>query len=346
MNIAGREVGPGRAPLVVAEIGVNHDGDPRRAVTLVEHAAQAGADAVKLQIFAAELLLSRAPALAPYQERAGETDARAMLRRLELPFDAAERCVRRAHALGIGAIATVFSVELVAPSAAIAFDAFKTASPDIVHLPLLGALAMTGRPLIVSTGAATLEEVARAAIWLEGPRRAGALALLQCVSAYPTPDADAGLGAIGALARAFPDIPIGYSDHTTGADTGALAVAAGACILEKHLTHDRRAAGPDHAASLAAREFQEYARLARRAHAMLGAPVKRVQERELDVRRVARQSIVARRAIAPGQAFTQDNLTYQRPAGAFEPCRIGEVIGRTAARPIAPGESLRPEHLA
>ncbi len=346
MNIAGREIGPGRPPFVIAEIGVNHDGDPRRALTLVEHAASAGADAVKLQIFSADLLLSRAPALAAYQQRAGESDARAMLRRLELPLDAADRCVRRAHALGIGAIATVFSVELVAPSAALAFDAFKTASPDIVHLPLLSALAMAGRPLIVSTGAATFEEVARAAMWLEGPRRAGALALLQCVSAYPTPDNDAALGAIGALARAFPDIPIGYSDHTTAPDTGALAVAAGACILEKHLTHDRRAAGPDHAASLEPAQFQEYARLARRAHSMLGAPVKRVHERELDVRRIARQSIVARRAIAPGEPLTPENLTFQRPAGAFEPFRLAEPLGRPATHPIAAGESLRPEHLS
>src|SRR5690606_29955970 len=145
------------------------------------------------------------------------------------------------------------------------WDAYKFASPDVINLPLLGAVAGAGRPLLVSTGAATLDEATRAHGWLRKMRAADRCAFLQCVSSYPARDDDASLGGVGALLDALPG-PLGYSDHTPGVDTGALAVCAGATILEKHLTYDRAARGPDHAASLDPTQFAEYVRLARRAH--------------------------------------------------------------------------------
>lgn len=330
MRIGDRAIGAACPPFVIAELGVNHDGSAERALELVASAARAGANAVKLQLFDASLLLSKAACLADYQRAAGERDAAEMLRRLELPIDAMAAVVDRAHALGVCAIVTVFSPDLVARADALDWDAYKSASPDIVNKPLLDALSATGRPLILSTGAATMPEVVRAMGWVGRTDRA----LLQCVSAYPTPDDRAELGGIEAIARET-GLPTGYSDHTTGVDTGALAVAAGACILEKHFTHDRAAAGPDHAASLDADAFAAYARLARRAWAMLGSRSKSVGEIERNVRTVARQSVVARRALRAGAVLTRADLTVKRPGTGLEPWRLEELVGGRLLRDVA-----------
>jgi N-acetylneuraminate synthase/N,N'-diacetyllegionaminate synthase len=354
VRIGGRQVGPSSpaGPYVIAEIGVNHDGSADRAIALVEAAADSGADAVKLQVFEAERLMSAAARLAAYQARAGETDPVEMLRRLELPARALERIVERAHALGLHAIATVFSVELVDGAADLGFDAFKSASPDIVHRPLLEALAGTERPVIVSTGAATLEEVKRAAAWLS--RISDRLAFLQCVSAYPTPEEHAAMGGIEALARAT-GLPIGYSDHCPGVGTGAMAVDAGACILEKHLTHDKSAPGPDHASSLSPREMGEYIALAKNPGGASRGPrggvaaalriEKRVLEIERDVRVASRQSIVTTRGLRAGERLGREDVTFKRPGTGIEPWRLDEVIGRTLGADVAPDMPIAPECL-
>ncbi|MCL4221467.1 MAG: N-acetylneuraminate synthase family protein [Phycisphaerales bacterium] len=331
LHIGGRAVGTGLDPYIIAEIGVNHDGDVERALQLVDLAEGLGADAIKVQYFRAELLMSGAARLAGYQQAAGETDAAAMLRRLELDLLAMERVVERAHARGLHAIVTVFSLDLVEDAKRLAWDAFKTASPDIIHRPLLEAIAGDGRPLIVSTGASTMEEVMRACEWLGGAR--GRLALLQCVSSYPAPQES--LEGIPALAAAT-DLPVGYSDHTASVGTGARAVQAGACVLERHITDDRGRVGPDHAASLNGAGFAEYVRLARAARNLTRpaagpAPGKKVLDCERDVRLVSRQSIVTRRAMAAGQTITSEDLTFKRPGSGIEPFRLGEVVGRRLA---------------
>lgn len=337
MRIGDREIGRGVPAYVIAELGVNHDGSVERAVELTEAAARAGADAVKLQLFDADLLLSRACRPAAYQAAAGEHDPRAMLRRLQLSIEQMASVVERAHALGLHAIVTVFSLPLVEAARRLPWDAFKTASPDIVHRPLLEALSATGRPLLVSTGAAELNEVSRALSWLGGAR--GRLALLQCVSAYPTSQERAELGGIGALASLF-DGPVGYSDHTTDVDTGGLAAAAGAVLLEKHLTYDRKARGPDHAASLDPAGFARYVALARDAWRfagdalVMGPRVKRVLPEERDVRMVSRQSIVAARDLPAGACLRAEDLVFKRPGTGFEPWRVGEVMGRRLSRAV------------
>lgn len=343
MRIGDRHIGMEHRPYVIAEIGVNHDGEPDRSVMLTERAAEAGADAVKLQLFETDRLMSRAARLAAYQKSAGETDPFAMLRRLELSIDQMEPTVRRAHELGIHAIVTVFSVELVKVAERLPWDAYKSASPDIVNRPLLEAMAATGRPLIVSTGASTLNEVTRAAGWLEGIR--DRLAMLQCVSSYPAPDA--ALGGIRAIAEAT-GLVVGYSDHTESVETGALAVSAGAALLERHVTYDVRAAGPDHAASLEADGFARYAELARRAERKgdEGSSTKCVLDCEQDVRRVSRQSIVATRDLAAGVVLTVDDLTIKRPGTGIEPWRMDEVIGATAARDVEADMPLVEEDLS
>jgi len=337
LRIGERSIDSIEKPYIIAEIGVNHDGSVDRALELVELAVEAGADAVKVQYFEADRLLSGAARLAAYQRESGASDPFDLLRALELSIDDMAEIVARAHRLNLHAIVTPFSVEHVGSIGALAWDAFKTASPDIVNRPLIDAITRLGRPMIVSTGAADEDEVRRAIGWLACA--CDRLALLQCVSAYPTKDTDAALGGVSALREMF-DGPVGYSDHTTATDTGALAVAAGAIVLEKHITDDRNAPGPDHAASLEPRSFAEYVRLARRAHVMLGPREKRVLEAERDVRNVSRQSVVAARDIRAGELITREALTIRRPGGGVEPWRLNEVVGKVAARRIACDEVI------
>lgn len=340
MKIGDREIGWRRPPYIIAEIGVNHDGSLDRALQLVDAAAEAGADAVKTQFFVTDLLMSRASSLAAYQREAGEADPLSMLRRLELPADSLSLVSERARQRGLHSIVTVFSVALVDEAERMGVDAYKTASPDLVHRPLLEALAQTGKPLIVSTGAATIDEVIRARNWLGGARTL----FLHCVSAYPTEPQQAALGAIAALSTELQDM-VGYSDHTTLIETGALAVAAGACALEKHLTYDRAAQGPDHSASLNPGQFAEYVRMARRAHEMVGEAAKIVQSVEEDVRRVSRQSVVAARTIEPGHTIVGADITFKRPGGGMEPWQVEKVIGREAGRCIEADTPIRAEDL-
>jgi N-acetylneuraminate synthase/N,N'-diacetyllegionaminate synthase len=341
MKIGDRPIDLDHPPYVIAEIGVNHDGSPARALELTEAAAASGADAIKVQVFETDRLLSAAARLADYQERAGAKDPRALLRALELGIDELGPIVDRAHALGLHAIATVFSAELVTPAFALAFDSGKTASTDLVNRPLIEAMLATERPLLLSTGAATCEEVAAAVAWVGAHPHL----LLHCVSSYPTADDDAALGGRVALERRFPEA-LGYSDHTASVDTGALAVAGGACLLEKHLTWNRDAAGPDHAASFDPAGFAEYVRLAHRAWRMRGPIVKRVADTEREVRAVSRQSITTTRALPRGHRLEPSDLTIKRPGGGLPPATLDVVAGRVLARAVEADVPLTEEHLA
>jgi N,N'-diacetyllegionaminate synthase len=358
MRIGNRQIGGGAPPYVIAEIGVNHDGAPRRALELVDAASEAGADAVKLQLFRADLLLSDEAALAGYQQQAGERSPLEMLRRLELPDDALGELVARAHDRGLHAIVTPFSIPLVEPALRAGFDAFKIASPDIINLPLLRAVERTGKPLIVSTGASTMSEVHRAAGWLRAA--AARTAWLQCVSCYPTPDEDASILAMQDLRTAV-DGPVGYSDHTTGVDTGAVAAALGADMLEKHLTGSRAAAGPDHAASLEPAEFRAYAAKAREEGSMRewmdghlparedprwGPAQKRLLPCEEDVRRLSRQSLVTARPLRNGDELREQDIAIKRPGTGVEPWRLDEFLRKTVIRKVSANRLLSEDDVA
>ena len=192
-----------------------------------------------------------------------------------------------------------------------------------------------GKPLLVSTGTASIDEVRTVTGWLgDHPH-----VLLQCVSGYPTPDESASLAGRAAMYQVNPNA-LGYSDHTTAVDTGGFAVASGARLLEKHLTHDRAAAGPDHTTSLDPGQLKEYIRLAHRAWQMLGPPEKRVLEIEQDVRRVSRQSLTTTQALPAGHVIAAEELTIKRPGTGISPMRWDEVIGRTASRDFAADELI------
>ncbi len=361
MRIGNREIGINHRPYIIAEIGVNHDGDVERALELTDAAADANADAIKLQFFETDRLMSKAAKLAAYQKNAGETDPIEMLRRLELTIDEMARVVERAHSKGIHAIVTVFSTELVEIAETLPWDAYKTASPDIVNRPLLEALMQTGKPMVVSTGASTMDEVVQAVGWLDSAR--DRLAVLQCVSSYPAPDS--ALGGIKAIADST-QLPTGYSDHTTEMETGHYACAWGACVLEKHITYDRLASGPDHAASLHMyHELEQYIQHAMNSDTLANAldiaiakdertvPMdqavdlfeamlieestkieKRVLDCEQDVRTVSRQSVVTTTDIPSGTTITRDMLTIKRPGTGILACNLESVIGCTTSQPI------------
>lgn len=343
MRIGSRQIGWDSEPYIIAEIGVNHDGDVARALDMIDAASAASADAIKIQYFEAARLLSRAAQLATYQQDAGEANPFEMLRRLELPIDAMARMIDRAHARKVHAIVTLFSVEHVSECGSLPWDAIKIASPDVVNTPLLDETAELGRAMIVSTGAAERREVTATL------RRYGDAAL-HCVSAYPTPDEKAQLAGIAALRRLVeligrPVVEVGYSDHTTSVETGALAVAAGAVILEKHLTHDRAAAGPDHAASLDPSQFSDFALRARHAWRMRGPREVIVQAIERDVRMNSRQSLVALRTIESGQAISRSDLTIKRPGTGIAPARLESIVGRTVRRRIEADTPLHDDDL-
>jgi sialic acid synthase SpsE len=341
-------------PYIIAEIGVNHDGDPAKALALVDAAHRAGAHAVKLQLFETDRLMSRAARLAAYQRDAGATDPFSMLRALEMSIDQMAPIVERAHDRGLHAIVTPFSPGLVEVAQHLPWDAYKTSSTDIINKPLIDNLVATGKPLIVSAGASTMEEIRRAADWLGDARSRSAV--LHCVSSYPTADADASLGAITALRDAGLGVDaIGYSDHSPREDTGALAAALGAEILEKHFTADRGAPGPDHSASLDPDGFTRYTGACASAlpdpsdpafPELIGPAEKRVLDCEADVRTVSRQSLVLTRPVRAGETIPREALTTKRPGTGLEPFRLDDTAGRTAARDIEADTPLTEDDLA
>ncbi len=340
LKVGDRCIGPDEPPYVIAELGVNHDGSLQRGLELVDAAHDAGADAIKLQWFEAGRLLSRSARLAGYQARSGAADPLGMLKALELRGEQLEPLVERAHGHGRHAIVTIYSVDLIEQARTLPFDAYKTASPDVVNRPLIEALITTARPLFVSTGTATLDEVRRVSTWLSDHPHV----LLHCVSAYPTPDECAALAGRAAMEAIDPNA-LGYSDHTTALDTGALAVAAGARVLEKHLTHDRRAPGPDHAVSLDPQGFRQYVTLAHRAYWMLGPPRKEPLSIEADVREASRQSLTTTRDLPADHVLTAGDLTIKRPGTGIEPGRILETVGRSLARAVEADRPLAEDDL-
>ncbi len=333
---------------VIAELGVNHDGRLDIALSLVDAAAAAGVDAIKVQLFHPDRLLSNQAVLASYQAGKAE-DARRLLAGLALGVAQLMPIAERARQHGLLFIATPFSPCDIEDLAELGVDAVKIASPDAVNQPLLDAAATLGRPMLISTGTCDLEELTPAALMLRtmatdpaSPMAGGAL--LHCVSSYPTAREDAALGALAVMREAL-GVPIGYSDHTTEVDTGALAVAAGAVVLEKHLTHDKSAPGPDHAASLNAEELTAYVRRVRDAEMVMGPAVKRVLPVERDVRRVSRQSVCVTRDLPAGHVLTAGDLTVKRPGTGIPASRLHSLIGRALALAVRGNDLLREDHV-
>jgi N,N'-diacetyllegionaminate synthase len=330
--------------LIIAEAGVNHNGDMGLARQLIDAAAAAGADLVKFQTFSADRLVTRAAAKARYQEAgsdAGESQ-HAMLRKLELTPAMHEELMAHCRSRGIGFFSTAFDLESVDLLASLGLDRFKVPSGELTNLPYLRRIGRHGKPVIVSTGMASLGEVDAALAVLEdagvGKRD---LTVLHCTTEYPTAMADVNLRAMSAMAAAF-GVAVGYSDHTAGIEVPIAAVALGATVIEKHFTIDRTLAGPDHKASLEPAELRAMVSAIRHVEAALGDGVKRRRPSEAGNAAVARKSIVARRAIRKGELLDESNLTVKRPGTGISPMRWDEIIGRVADRDYVADELIEP----
>lgn len=330
--------------LVVAEAGVNHGGDLGTGLALVDAAADAGADVVKFQTFSAARLATATAGQAPYQRAAmaGEMSQREMLAALELSVEDHVALAEHCSARGIEFCSTGFDVEDVDLLVDLGVRRLKVPSGELTDLPLLRHVGRQGLPILLSTGMADLDEVRAAVDALEAAGAARAeITVLHCTSAYPAPVEDANLAALATLRDAL-GVAVGYSDHTAGIEVAVAAVALGATVVEKHLTLDRSASGPDHAASIEAEAFAQMTRMIRSVETALGDGVKAPRPSELAVRAVARRSLVARTPIAAGEVFTADNVAAKRPSGGLSPMAWDDVIGRTAPRALEADEMIEP----
>ncbi len=335
VKIGHRRIGADEPVYVIAEAGVCHNGDGETALRMVEAAAKADADAVKFQVFTAEELTTWEAPTADYQQSStGELRQGTMLARLELSDAVFLEIRARCEALEIDFLATPFSSNDVARLTPLDPPAIKIASTDVNNVRLLEAVALTGLPLIVSTGAATLEEIVAACAYLEALDARDRLMLMHCVSAYPAPLSTLNLRAIGSMTRDF-GLNVGFSDHAASPETGAWAVAHGAVILEKHFTLDRNQSGPDHAMSLEPAELASYIRLVREMDAARGDGAIGMCDAEHDVRAAARRSVVAACDIVAGDVIQADMLTLKRPGTGIVPTELSDLIGLTAAVDIS-----------
>jgi N,N'-diacetyllegionaminate synthase len=328
--------------LIIAEAGVNHNGDLSIARTLIDAAADAGADLVKFQTFRADRLVTASAGKAPYQQRSpGDAETQQqMLSRLELTREMHEALIERCHARGIGFFSTAFDIESLDLLISLGLDRFKVPSGEITNLPYLRHVARQGKPVLLSTGMATMDEIAAA---LDALARGGTprsrVTVLHCSSEYPVPIADVNLRAMQTLATTFA-VAVGYSDHTVGLEVATAAVALGAVVIEKHFTLDRGMDGPDHRASLEPDELTALVSAIRNVEQALGDGAKRLTRGEARNRPVARKSLVASAPIRAGDRFSPANITAKRPGTGISPMRWDEVIGRIAVRDFAVDEAI------
>ena len=328
---------------VIAEAGVNHNGDLDIALKLAEAAAGAGADAVKFQTFRADALVRRGAPKAPYQtSRANSRESQfEMLQRLELSQDAHRQLACRCRDLGIGFSSTPFDLESVLFLRELGVDFWKIPSGEITNLPYLRLIAQQTGRIVLSTGMSTIAEVADAVRVLTGEGvDAERLGILHCTTSYPAPLEDVNLRAMLAMRDRFPGVCIGYSDHTRGEIVPIAAAAMGGGIVEKHLTLDRGMDGPDHHASLDPVEFSHMVGSIRDVEVALGTEEKRPTPSERENVGLIRRSIVAKHAIACGSVIREDDLDCKRPGSGMSPMLWDEVIGSQACRAFGVDEDI------
>ena len=340
-EIAGRAIGGADACFVIAEAGVNHNGDASLAERLIDAAADAKADAIKFQTFVPSQLASPSAQTADYQKRTQSGDQQLhMLEQLVLPHAAYASLQARAKARGLVFLSTPFD----AASADFLFDlgvpAFKVSSADLTHALLLRHLARKGRPIILSSGMASLAEVQSAITTItEVSSPQAGIAVLQCVSNYPADIADSNLRAIPMMAAAL-NRPIGFSDHTTGERAAVAAIALGAAIIEKHITLDRTLPGPDHQASLDPQQFRSFVTAVREASSALGSGEKIPADSERDMARLGRRSLFWQRPLDRGAIVTEADLIALRPGTGLAPNRWQELVGRAVKRQVSEGQAV------
>jgi N,N'-diacetyllegionaminate synthase len=339
-SLNGRSIGPGEPPYVIAEIGSNHNGDLDLARRLIDAARECGADAVKFQSWSKSSLISSAEYArnTRYTGNGRSHGLEQEVERYQLTPAQHRDIATYCRAIGITFLSSVFSPCEVELLDSLDAPAFKIASMDVTHLPLLSWVARRHKPVILSTGMATLGEIERALTVLQA-EGAEAVVLLHCVSSYPTRPADANLRNIDLLARTF-DRPVGFSDHTLGTAVPLAAVALGACLIEKHFTLDCEMEGWDHTISADPRELRALVTGAQEVFAALGSPIRTVSAAERDKRKVFRRRLVAARAVARGARLQASDLDFKRPGTGIGPEELSYVVGRTLARDLQPDDEI------
>lgn len=325
--------------LIIAEAGVNHNGDINIAKKLVDEAKRCGADIVKFQTFNPEKLASRHAVMAAYQKKnlGVEESQKEMLEKLTLRQEEYVALADYCREIGIEFLSTPFETESVRFLNDLQ-DIWKIPSGEITNYPYLVEIARTGKEVILSTGMSTLDEV-DAALDVLKTNGSDKITLLHCTTNYPTPMADVNLNAMLTL-KEHCDCPVGYSDHTKGIEVPIAAVAMGAVVIEKHFTLDRNMEGPDHKASLEPDELEAMVKAIRNIELAMGDGVKAPSESEKANISVVRKSIIASKKIKAGEILTNENLTTKRPGTGINPMRWNEIIGKKAVRDFEEDELI------
>ncbi|MDD4271686.1 MAG: N-acetylneuraminate synthase [Patescibacteria group bacterium] len=330
IKIEKKEISDKAPVFIIAEAGVNHNGDINLAKKLIDVAVTSGADAVKFQTFTAELIVTETAEQAAYQSRnIGKTETQyKMLKRLELSeqdhYVLRDYCEEK----NIIFLSTPFSEKDADFLETVGVPAYKTSSGEITNLPFLEHIAKKGKPIILASGMSSLEELRAAALVI---KKAGNrdLVILHCTSNYPADPKSLNLRAIKTIKNEFGALA-GYSDHSEGNLASLLAVALGACVIEKHFTLDKAMAGPDHKASLNPEELKNFVKSIRQAEVMLGSFEKKCSPEEENSKIFGRKSIVAAKDITAGAAITRNDLIMKRPGSGISPAEINSVIGKSA----------------
>lgn len=328
--------------LIIAEAGVNHNGNIDMAMRLVEKAAEAGVDYVKFQTFKSEKLVSCHASKADYQKASTEGDDSQlkMLRRLELSTDDHIKLIEHCDKCGVKFLSTAFDLDSIEFLDSLQLNLWKIPSGEISNLPYLRRIASKGKPIVMSTGMCDMEDIEAAMnILTDNGTPRHLITLLHCNTEYPTPWQDVNLRAMHNMAQRF-NVPIGYSDHTQGIEVPIAAVALGATVIEKHFTLDNNLPGPDHKASLEPHQLKAMVEAIRHIELSLGNGVKKITESERKNIMVARKSIVAATHIKKGEIFTESNLAVKRPGGGISPLLWDEIIGRTSTHDYLPDDLI------
>jgi len=341
LKFPGRLIGPGEPPYIIAEIGSNHNGDVQLAKRLVDAAKSCGADAVKFQSWSKSSLICKAEyarntEYADKKKHFGTLEE--MVEKYQFTSEQHREVVAYCQKKEIAFLSSCFAPEEVDLLDALNVPAFKIASMDVNHLPLLEYVASKKRPVLLSTGMATLGEIERALNVLQRGG-AGPVALLHCISIYPPAYESINLRNIATLQQAF-DVPVGFSDHTLGTAISLAAIALGACIIEKHFTLDKDMEGWDHAISADPGEMEIIVREGRNVFVALGSTVRTVNEAEMEKRKAFRRRLVVKRAMRKGERLQLEDIDFKRPGTGIHPDELTYVVDRPLARDVASGDEL------
>lgn len=328
-------IGPEFPCFIIAEVGVNHNGNIDLAFKLIDEAHRSGVDAVKFQTFTAENLVTRTAKMATYQKNnlGTEKSQFEMLKELELKMSDFSELKAYTEKKGLTFISTPFDIEAFDLLEAINLEVYKVGSGDLTNLPLIELIAKTGKPMIISTGMADMDEVMESAELIKSCGNTPVI--LHCTSNYPTADHEVNLQAMNSIAE-YTGCIVGYSDHTTSLEIPAIAVAKGAKVIEKHLTLDKQMVGPDHKASIEPDELARMVKKIRWMETLIGSGVKQPSKSELETAIVARKSLIALTTIKKGEVIKEEQIGVKRPGTGLKPKYFKNFVGKIASRDLEP----------